>query len=229
MSLNEHIAVVRERIAKACDRASRKPEEVTLVAVSKTQDASVIEEAFELGLRDFGENRVQELIKKHDQLSTRIHWHLVGHLQSNKAKYIAPFVHLVHSIDSLETAIELDKRAEQAGRTIDILLEVNIANEPTKHGVLHDQAEPLLVELLAQTRHLRARGLMTVAPYEEYPENTRPYFRALRNLRDRIRKHHPDLTEFTELSMGMTNDFEIAIEEGATLVRVGTAIFGDRG
>ena len=228
MSLNAHIAAVRERIANACARAGRDPEEVTLIAVSKTQDASVIEEGFELGLREFGENRVQELIKKHDQLSTRIHWHLVGHLQSNKAKFIAPFVHLVHSIDSFDTAEELGKRAEQAGRIVDILLEVNIAHEPTKHGVLADQAEPLLAEILEGTPNLRVCGLMTVAPYEDYPENTRPYFRALRTLRDRIAKHYPDLTEFRQLSMGMTNDFEIAIEEGATLVRVGTGIFGER-
>jgi len=228
VSLKEHIASVQERIALAAQRVGRKPEEVTLVAVTKTLDAAIIEEAFELGLRDFGENRVQELIKKHDQLSTRIHWHLVGHLQSNKAKYIAPFVHLVHSIDSLETAKELGKRAEQAGRVIDILIEVNIAHEPTKHGVLHDQADPLLCDILENTTNLRVRGLMTVAPYEDYPENTRPYFRALKHLRDRIASRYPDLTEFTQLSMGMTNDFEVAIEEGATIVRLGTAIFGER-
>jgi pyridoxal phosphate enzyme (YggS family) len=228
VSLSEHIVSVRERIATAADRAGRSPDEVTLVAVTKTHDASVIEQAYELGLRDFGENRVQELVKKHDQLSTRIHWHLVGHLQSNKAKYIAPFVHIVHSIDSLDTAKELGKRAEQAGRVIDILLEINIANEPTKHGVIHDQAEPLLCDILEGTTNLRVRGLMTVAPYEDYPENTRPYFRALRNLRDRLTGRYPDLAEFTELSMGMTNDFEVAIEEGATIVRIGTAIFGGR-
>ena len=229
MSLNTHIAEVRQRIARAAERAGRSSDEITLVAVWTTQDVSTIEEAYEAGLRDFGENRVQELIKKHDQLSTLIHWHLVGHLQSNKAKYIAPFVSLVHSIDSAETAQELGKRAEQAGRTVDILIEVNIANEPSKHGVLADQAEPLLRDILEQTTNLRVRGLMTVAPYEDYPENTRPYFRALRNLHRRIAGHYPELTEFNQLSMGMTNDFEVAIEEGATIIRIGTAIFGERG
>lgn len=228
MSLNTHIANVRQRIALAAERAGRSSDEITLVAVSKTQDVSTIEEAYEAGLREFGENRVQELIKKHDQLSTLIHWHLVGHLQSNKAKYIAPFVTLVHSIDSAETAQELDKRAEQAGRTVDILIEVNIANEPTKHGVLADQAEPLMREIMEQTTNLRLRGLMTVAPYEDYPENTRPYFRALRNLHGRIARKYPELSEFNQLSMGMTNDFQVAIEEGATIIRIGTAIFGER-
>lgn len=228
MSLKQHIDEVRERIAAAAQRGGRKADEVTLVAVTKTHDVSIVEEAFELGLREFGENRVQELIKKHDQLSTRIHWHLVGHLQSNKAKYIAPFIHLVHSIDSLETAKELGKRAEQAGRVIDILLEVNIANEPTKHGVLQTQVDPLLCDILESTSNLRVRGLMTVAPFENYSENARPYFRALRHLLDRLKARYPDLTEFTELSMGMTNDYEVAIEEGATIVRVGTAIFGER-
>lgn len=228
MGLKQHIDVIRSRISDAAGRVGRRYEEVTLVAVTKTHDVTIIEEAFELGLRDFGESKVQELTKKHEQLSMRIHWHLVGHLQSNKAKYIAPFVDLVHSIDSLDTAKELGERAEQAGRTIDILLEVNIASEPTKHGVLHDQAEPLLRDILEQTTNLRIRGLMTIAPYEEYPENARPYFRALRSLRDRLSSHYPDLEEFTELSMGMTNDYEVAIEEGATIVRIGTAIFGKR-
>jgi pyridoxal phosphate enzyme (YggS family) len=228
VSLKENITSVQERIASAAERAGRSAGDITLIAVSKAHDAAEIEQAFEYGLRDFGENRVQELIKKHEQLSTRIHWHLVGHLQSNKAKYIAPFVHLVHSIDSIETAKELGKRAEQASRVVDVLIEVNIAHEPTKHGVLQDQADPLLCDILENTTNLRVRGLMTVAPYEAYPENTRPYFRALRHLRDRIGSRYPDLSEFNQLSMGMTNDFEIAIEEGATIVRIGTAIFGER-
>jgi pyridoxal phosphate enzyme (YggS family) len=227
VDLRQNLLSVEERIAAACNKAGRKRSDILLVAVSKTHPAEVIEQAFELGIRDFGENRVQELIKKKDLVSTRIRWHQIGHLQSNKAKYIAPFVHFVHSIDSLETAVELSERASQNERTIDVLIEVNIAQEPSKNGVLAPDAGKLLGEILREAKNLRPRGLMTIAPFEDFPENTRPYFRALRKLRDELAAKYPETT-FTELSMGMTNDFVVAIEEGATMIRVGSALFGER-
>ncbi len=225
MTLRDNLRCIEDQIEQACERSGRDRSDVTLVAVSKTHPADVVEKAFELGLRDFGENRVQELIKKKDLLSTRIHWHQIGHLQSNKAKYIAPFVHLVHSIDSLETAIELSLRAKQSSRTIDILIEVNIAAEAQKHGVEPEKAKALLDSVLEQAPNLAVKGLMTVAPFEENPDHTRPYFRSLRKLRDRLQQDH---SHIRELSMGMSNDFEIAIEEGATIVRIGSLLFGER-
>lgn len=227
VELPEQLHRLEEEIENACISGGRTRSEIKLVAISKTHSSDIIEEAFALGLRDFGENRVQELIKKRDLLSTQINWHLVGYLQSNKAKYIAPFIHLVHSIDSLETAIELSNRAAQNDRIIDILIEVNIGKEPSKHGVMAHEAERLLESMLRDAPNLQPRGLMTVAPFEENPEHTRPYFRALRKLRDNLAKKYADLT-FTELSMGMTNDFDVAIEEGATIIRIGSGLFGER-
>lgn len=227
MELRERLYQLEEEIGNACMSGGRTRSDIKLVAISKTHSSDVIEEAFSLGLRDFGENRVQELIKKRDLLSTSIKWHLVGHLQSNKAKYIAPFIHLVHSIDSLETAIELSNRAAQNDRAIDILIEVNIAKEPSKHGVMAHEAERLLEGILRDAPNLSPLGLMTVAPFEDNPEHTRPYFRALRKLRDDLAKKHNGL-KFTELSMGMTNDFDVAIEEGATIIRIGSGLFGER-
>ena len=225
MTLHDNLRCVQDQIEQAAERSGRVSGAVTLVAVTKTQSADIVENAFELGLRHFGESRVQELIKKKDLLSTQIHWHQIGYLQSNKAKYIAPFVHLVHSIDSLETAIELSKRAEQNARVIDVLLEVNIAAEPQKNGIAPEKTALLLESILEQATALKIKGLMTVAPFEANPEHTRPYFRSLRKLHDRLQHDHPDIRE---LSMGMSNDFEIAIEEGATIIRIGSALFGER-
>jgi PLP dependent protein len=227
LTLRDQLYRLEEEITASCISAGRVRSDVLLVAVTKTHSSDVVEEAFSLGLRDFGENRVQELIKKRDLLSTQINWHLVGHLQSNKAKYIAPFIHLVHSIDSLETAVELSNRAGQQNRTIDVLIEVNIAKELTKHGVMSYEAERLLDSIRRGAPNLVPKGLMTVAPYEENPEHTRPYFRTLHKLRDELAAKNPDIN-FTELSMGMTNDFHVAIEEGATIIRIGSGLFGER-
>ena len=219
MSLKENLALVEEKIQNACSRSDRKREEITLITVTKTHPVKIIREAYDLGIRDFGENRVQELLKKKEQLPEDIHWHLIGHLQSNKAKYIAPFIHCVHSIDSIETAKELSKRAEQNQRTIDVLLEINVAGETTKEGMAPRECEKLLSEISGQATSLVLRGFMTIAPYEE-PELVRPFFRELRRLRDQF--------GLRDLSMGMTNDFEVAIEEGATMIRIGSALFGER-
>jgi pyridoxal phosphate enzyme (YggS family) len=220
VNIRENLSYLEERIENACHRAGRNREEVTLVAVTKTYPAKVIQEAYELGIRDFGENRVQELLKKKDLLSSDIHWHLIGHLQSNKAKYVASFINYVHSIDSIETAKELSKRAEQHSRTIDVLLEINVAGEATKEGIPISEVSELLGHIFAEATSLNVKGLMTVAPFEDNPENVRPYFRKLRKQREGL--------GLKELSMGMTKDFEVAIEEGATIIRIGSALFGER-
>ncbi len=220
MNLQENLSHLEERIEHACTRAGRKRDDITLIAVTKTHPAEVIQEAYDLGIRDFGENRVQELLKKKDILPADIHWHLIGHLQSNKAKYIASFIHYVHSIDSIEAAKELSKRAEQHLRTIDVLVEINVAGEATKEGIAISDAEMLKRLIFEEATSLRVRGLMTVAPFEDDPEHVRPYFRELRTLGDTLGSK--------ELSMGMSNDFEVAIEEGATMIRIGSALFGER-
>jgi pyridoxal phosphate enzyme (YggS family) len=229
MNLHENLSHLENRIANACERAERKREEITLIAVTKTQSIEVIQEAYTLGIRDFGENRVQELLKKKDFFTNyesrttnhgEIRWHLIGHLQSNKAKYITDFIHCVHSIDSFETAKELSKRAEAHSRKIDVLLEINVAGERTKEGIATSQAPELLRHIFAEAASLTVNGLMTVAPFEDDPEKVRPYFRELRKLRDEL--------GLKELSMGMSNDFEVAIEEGATMIRIGSELFGER-
>lgn len=220
MNLQENLIRLENRISQACDHVGRKREEVTLIAVSKTHPFEIIQAAYDLGIRNFGENRVQELLKKRDQLPPDIHWHLIGHLQSNKAKYIADFIHTVHSIDSLETAKELSKRAARHPKRIDVLLEINVAGEASKEGIPTSEAADLLRLIFEEAPSLHVSGLMTIAPYEDDPERVRPYFHELRKLRDQL--------GLKDLSMGMTNDFEIAIEEGATMIRIGSALFGER-
>jgi len=223
-TLSSNLRYINDRIASACDRSGRTVADVMLIAVTKTHPPELVKAAYDLGLSNFGENRVQELLKKREILESQLsepHWHLIGQLQSNKAKYIAPFIHLVHSIDSISTATELSKRAEQYSRTIDILVEVNVAAEESKSGIPTESLPKFLDELARSAPLLAVKGLMTVAPYNDDPQTTRPYFSALRSLAE---KHH-----LKELSMGMSNDFEVAIEEGATMVRVGSALFGERG
>ncbi len=212
-------ARVRERIERACERAGRDPASVTLVAVSKGHPAEAIGAACEAGLRHFGENRIQEAVPKIEEAMAAgvdATWHLVGHLQSNKAKAAAGAFDVIHSVDSPRLLARLDAAAP-APR--DVLLQVNVADEPQKQGVAPDEVGALM-EAAREARNLRLRGLMTIAPIASDPEDVRPVFRALRELAERY--------ELPELSMGMTDDFEVAIEEGATLVRVGRAIFGER-
>jgi pyridoxal phosphate enzyme (YggS family) len=231
MNLQESLSRIEERIENACLRSARKRSEITLIAVTKTHPVELVQQAYDLGIRDFGENRVQELLKKQAEFEQRNfsifnsqfsipRWHLIGHLQSNKAKYVAPFIRCVHSIDSLETAGELSKRAMQHSRIVDVLLEINVAGETTKEGIATSEAEELFRLIFEEAASLRIRGLMTVAPFEKDPERVRPYFRELRILRDKL--------GLPELSMGMSNDFEIAIEEGSTMIRIGSALFGER-
>ncbi len=212
----------------AADRAGRSPGEVTLVAVTKTRTIDEIRAVVDAGVLDLGENYVQEMEEKAEVLAgLPVRWHAIGHLQTNKVRKIAPFVSLVHSVDSLRVAEELEKRARAAQRQVPFLLQVNVAGEESKFGVAPEEAPPL-AEQLAKLEHARLVGLMTMPPYCEDPEVNRPYFVRLRQLRDQLIDSGVPADTLRHLSMGMTCDFEVAIEEGATLVRVGTAIFGPR-
>ena len=225
----DRVAVVRERIARAAARVGRTADEVTLVAVTKTHPPDAVREAFAAGVRDVGENRFQEAEGKAAALADLrpqgLRWHLVGHLQSNKAKKAAALFDWVHSLDGAPIARRLGEAAEAAGRPLRALLQVDLAAEPTKFGLDESQLFPVL-ESLRGLAGLKVLGLMALPPYEEDAERVRPYFRRLRLLRDQARER--GLMEGGELSMGMSHDLEVAVEEGATLVRVGTAIFGER-
>ena len=222
--IRENYLRVLERIEKAAVRSGRDPMEIKLVAVSKTVDPARIVEAIDAGVTLLGENYVQEAQRKIEAIDRPVSWHFIGHLQSNKAKYAVRLFDMIHSMDRLQLAEELNRRAAQAGKVMDVLIEVKLSEEPTKFGAEEDAALALAKRIL-ELRHLSLKGLMTMPPYFDLPEKSRPYFVRLRQLRERMIQEGLRLQE---LSMGMSNDFEIAIEEGATYVRVGTAIFGPR-
>jgi len=231
MSVAANIASIRERITTATRRAGRSPGEVTLMAVSKTQPPDRIREAYKAGQRLFGENRVQEFAAKAAALQDLqdAEWHMIGHLQTNKAAGTAGLFHAVDSVDSLKLAEKLDAAARKLGRKLDVLIEINVGGEAAKGGVEPDS--PALDQLLLASPRLEAlafRGLMTVPPFTNDPEGARPYFRKLRELRDAIAARKLPAVALSCLSMGMSHDFEVAVEEGSTCVRVGTAIFGER-
>lgn len=223
----ENLNAVEASIAAACARAGRKREEVTLIAVSKTKPLPDLREAYDAGARDFGENKVQELQEKIPELPEDIRWHMIGHLQRNKVKYIVGKVSLIHSVDSLRLAEEISREAVKKGVTADILIEVNVAGEESKYGVTLSEA-PDLVRQIAVLPSIQIKGLMTIAPYTEDPEKNRPIFRKLTQLSVDIESKNIDNVNMSVLSMGMTGDYIVAIEEGATCVRVGTGIFGER-
>ena len=225
--LRENLQEVEERIQEACRRAGRDRSEVTLVAVSKTKPVSMLKEAYDLGVRVFGENKVQEIREKYEALPKDIEWHMIGHLQTNKVKYIADKVSLIHSVDSLRLAETIEKEAVKHNRIVDILLEVNVAEEESKFGIKTSEVLAL-AENVVQLPHIRLRGLMTIAPFVENPEKNRAIFANLHKLYVDIKEKNIDNGTVSILSMGMTNDYEVAIEEGATMVRVGTGIFGAR-
>ena len=225
--IRENIEHVRENIRAACEKSGRKAEDVTLIAVSKTKPVSMLQEAYECGCRDFGENKVQELVEKWEQMPKDIRWHMIGHLQRNKVKYIVDKVHMIHSVDSLRLAEEISKEAGKKGVTVSILIEINVAEEETKFGTTCEDAVQL-VEEIAKLPHLVIKGLMTIAPYVENAEENKQYFEKLRQIYVDINRKSIDNVYMTELSMGMTGDYETAIAEGATYVRVGTGIFGER-
>ena len=225
--IRENLLDVEDRIQAACDRAGRDRNEVTLIAVSKTKPISMIEEVMEEGIIDFGENKVQELCEKEETIKEPLNWHLIGHLQRNKVKYIIDKACLIHSVDSLRLAEQISEEAKKKNTTANILIEVNIANEETKFGVSKEETLPLILEI-SKLPNIRIKGLMTIAPFVEDPEDNRVHFSNLRNLLVDIKSKNIDNIDMDILSMGMTGDFEIAIEEGATMVRVGTGIFGQR-
>lgn len=225
--IKENLNRVQENIRNACARAGRKEDEVTLTAVSKTKPVSMLEEAYALGVRDFGENKVQELVDKAGQLPEDIRWHMIGHLQRNKVKYIIDKVYLIHSVDSLRLAEEISKEAVKHGVTANILIEVNVAGEESKFGVSPEDT-PGLIEEISRLPAIQVRGLMTIAPFVEKAEDNRIIFNALLKLYVDISRKNIDNVHMDFLSMGMTGDYEVAVEEGATFVRVGTGIFGER-
>lgn len=227
MSIAEHIKTIQERIARAALKAGRDPGSVRLVAVSKTKPAAAVREAFDCGQRIFGENYVQELVGKHAELPGEIQWHFIGNLQSNKVRQIAGLVDLIHSVDRLSLATEIDRQWGAIGKVCDVLIQVNISREATKGGTTSEELIALAWQVSALP-HLRIRGLMTMPPFFDDPEGARPYFRALRELASELAAAAVPGVEMRELSMGMSGDFEAAIEEGATLVRVGSALFGER-
>ena len=227
MSIAENLKTVMDRIASAAKRAGRAPSSIGLVVVTKTVDVEKIREATAAGASILGENRVQEAKEKIEKLGQIAHWHLIGHLQTNKAKYAVKLFSLIHSVDNLELAKELDKQAAKINKVQDVLIEVNMAGEAAKAGVAMEGAVSLIKEA-AKRKNISIKGLMIMPPYSENPEDSRPYFRTLRKLAgDTLKENIPGVS-LQELSMGMSGDFEVAVEEGATMVRVGTAIFGER-
>jgi PLP dependent protein len=227
-ALRARLADVRARIARAADRAKRDPSSIRLVVVSKTFPADHVRAAFEAGAVDFGENKVQEALAKMDQTrDLGLRWHLVGHLQSNKARKAGARFDVVHSIDDGPLIEKLDDAAVEAGRQLELLVQVDLAGEVTKHGAREEELLPIF-EAAGSSRAARITGLMILPPEVDDPEEARPFFRRLRDVRERLRDRGVDPPRLRELSMGMSHDFEVAIEEGATLVRIGTAIFGSR-
>ena len=220
MSIKKNIEYIKELMAESAEKSGRSADDVLLIAVTKLHSADEINEAIDAGITDIGENKVQEILEKYDKVKP-VRWHLIGHLQTNKVKYIIDKVDLIHSVDSLHLAQEIEKRAGNQGKIMDVLIQVNSAEEESKFGVGVDETETLIDEVKANCPHINIKGLMCIAPFELDPEDARPFFGAVKEIFDR----HPD---FKVLSMGMSNDFQVAIEEGATAIRVGTKIFGNR-
>ena len=225
--VQENLAFVERQICDACARSGRKREEVTLIAVSKTKPVPLLREAYDTGIRDFGENKPQELRDKAPLLPPDIRWHMIGHLQRNKIKYVVGTAVMIHSVDSLSLAGAIDLEAAKRGVRIPVLAEVNMAGEESKDGLAPEEVLPFIEEA-SRLEHLQIRGLMTIAPLVHHAEENREIFRDLRKLSIDIQNKNIDNISMCELSMGMTNDYVVAIEEGATFVRVGTGIFGER-
>ena len=225
--LSENLNEIESRIQSSCERCNRRRSDVLLIAVSKTKPLQLLEEAYRNGIRDFGENRIQEMSQKAEQLPEDIRWHMIGHLQKNKVKAAVKHAHIIHSVDSLELAKVISSEAVKQSKTVRILLEINVAGEESKFGyspsgVLTD------LSLIAALPNIKIEGLMTIAPYTSDPESNRTYFEQLKQLSVDINNKNIDNVSMNILSMGMSGDFEVAIEEGATMVRVGTSIFGER-
>lgn len=225
--LQENLQKVEERICAACARAGRSRDEVTLIAVSKTKPVPMLQEIYDCGVRDFGENKVQELTEKYEVLPDDIRWHMIGHLQRNKIKYIIGKTALIHSVDSIRLAEAIESEAAKKDCIVDVLLEVNVAKEESKFGFMPEEV-PEIIGQFSSFSHIRVKGLMTIAPYVADPEKNRAHFANLKKLSVDIEAKKVNNVTMSIFSMGMTNDYEVAIEEGATVVRVGTGIFGER-
>ncbi|MBE5832296.1 MAG: YggS family pyridoxal phosphate-dependent enzyme [Butyrivibrio sp.] len=225
--IKENLAIVEDNIRKACEKAGRERSEVTLIAVSKTKPVSDIRQAMECGITVFGENKVQEIRDKTAEIKEPLSWHMIGHLQVNKVKYLPGVACMIHSVDNLKLAQEIEKQSAKHDLVMDVLIEVNMAHEDTKFGLSPQEVIPFVKEI-SSYEHLNIRGLMTIAPYTEDPESNREYFKGLKGLKDEINALNIPRVKMDTLSMGMTGDYQVAIEEGATFVRVGTGIFGER-
>lgn len=225
--IKENLCTVLNNIKQAASEAGRSEDEVTLIAVSKTKPVEMLKEAYDAGIRDFGENKVQEIVEKYDKLPSDIRWHLIGHLQTNKVKYIIDKVYMIHSVDSYKLACEISKQAVKENVTMPILIEVNVADEESKFGAKPEETEDLIREI-SKLPGIIVKGLMTVAPFVENSEENRPHFYALKQLLVDINAKNIDNVNMDCLSMGMSGDYNVAIKEGATFVRVGTSIFGQR-
>ena len=225
--LYDNYKMVQDNIIKACEKAGRNPDEVTLIAVSKTKPLSDIEELIACGVKEFGENKPQEMKQKIEEVSTPVNFHLIGHLQTNKVKYVVGKAVLIHSVDSMHLAEAIEKESAKKDIITDILIEVNMAEEETKFGLSAKDTESLVREI-SSLPHIRIKGLMTIAPFVDDPEENRPVFRAMKELLLDIKSKNIGNVDMNILSMGMTNDYMVAVEEGSTMVRVGTAIFGAR-
>lgn len=225
--LKDNYEAVKNNIEQACMRSNRDLSEVTLIAVSKTKPVPMLQEIYDAGARDFGENKVQELCQKYEELPQDIRWHMIGHLQRNKVKQVVGKAALIHSVDSYRLAQEISLQAQKQNITVPILIEVNIAKEESKFGIAKEDTIQL-VEEIAELPNLTIQGLMTIAPFVDDPEDNRLYFREIKQLSVDIKNKNIDNVTMDVLSMGMTNDYEVAIEEGASIVRVGTGIFGAR-
>lgn len=227
MTIKENIKSVREKMKSACIRSGRDIDEVKLVAVTKTIDAGRIMEVVECGAGILGENKVQEVLEKYDHVQGNVQWHMIGHLQTNKVKYIADKVSMIHSLDSIKLAEEIDRRLYDLGRSMDVLVEINIGGEESKHGIRPEDTKEF-IESVCKYNNLKILGLMTVAPAFDDLEKVRPYFKEMKNIFKSIGMGNMKNVEMKYLSMGMTNDFEIALEEGSNIIRIGTGIFGPR-
>lgn len=223
----ENLGQVHKNIEAACARSGRDPKEVTLIAVSKTKPIEDLQEAYQCGERNFGENKVQEIMQKQPQMPSDARFHMIGHLQRNKVRQVLPLVSMIHSVDSLRLAREIQQEGERIGRTVDILLEVNVAGEESKFGFAPEEVLEILMKI-HNFSHIRVCGLMTIAPFVENSEQNRPVFKKLFQLYVDIKRKNIDNVSMSVLSMGMTGDYEVAVEEGATMIRVGTGIFGVR-
>ena len=225
--IKENLEEVREKIRQACQRSGRREEDVTLISVSKTKPVEMLREAYEAGSRDFGENRVQEIMEKYGQMPEDVRWHMIGHLQKNKVRQVIDKAVLIHSVDTVELAEQIEKDAAKRDLTVDILLEVNVAEEESKFGFRTEEVEAAVMKI-KEFPHVHIKGLMTIAPFVSNSEDNREVLKKLYQLYVDIRSKNIDNVNVSILSMGMTNDYEVAIEEGATMVRIGTGIFGAR-